>query len=90
MQPRKLIDTYARKCTLGSTLLDKLLRGGIGCGGVTELVGQTTAALPLLSSTFVVLEYGYIRYDISLFDTFCASLQVRHLQASPRLACNFL
>ena len=28
--------------------MDKLLRGGISCGGVTELVGQTAAALHIL------------------------------------------
>ena len=60
MQPRKLVDTYACKCTLGCPLLDKLLRGGISCGSVTELVGQNVAAFPLLSSTLVKLEQGCI------------------------------
>lgn len=50
------MDTYACKCTFGCPLLDRLLRGGIGCGSVTELVGQSAAALQLLTSTFVVLE----------------------------------
>ena len=43
MQPRRLLAGSTPRCTLGCPLLDKLLRGGITCGSVTELVGEPAA-----------------------------------------------
>lgn len=36
---RPLSDRAGLKCTLGDAELDRLLRGGIPCGSITELVG---------------------------------------------------
>ncbi|GBG62036.1 hypothetical protein CBR_g28512 [Chara braunii] len=46
LKPRRLsaaADT-SRKCTVGCPILDAHLRGGIPCGSVTELVGESTSA----------------------------------------------
>lgn len=43
MQPRKLASIASAKCTSGCRLLDRLLRGGIACGNITELVGEASA-----------------------------------------------
>lgn len=36
--------SVSQKCTLGCPVLDAFLRGGIPCGAITELVGESTAA----------------------------------------------
>jgi hypothetical protein len=40
MKRRLLAPAPAQKCTLGDPGLDALLRGGVPCGSITELVGE--------------------------------------------------
>ncbi|DBB06653.1 TPA: DNA repair protein rhp57 [Trebouxia sp. C0004] len=63
MQPQTLTQGSLRRCTIGCSLLDKLLRGGIPCGSVTELVGEasagkTQACLQLLITCQWPLDHG--------------------------------
>lgn len=39
LQPRKLTAAPVQKCTTGCPIIDAVLRGGVPCGTITELVG---------------------------------------------------
>ena len=43
MRPRRLLEIASEKCTLGCPVLDDLLNGGVPCGSITELAGESGA-----------------------------------------------
>ena len=80
MQPRALAGIAQAKCTIGCHMLDRLLRGGMACGSITELVGQTVQFL----GSAISINTTYLCNV-----TVAALIQVKHLQAKLKPACSY-
>ncbi|KAI3994393.1 hypothetical protein MKX01_012650 [Papaver californicum] len=63
MNPENLLNQRTQKCTLGCSILDRVLSGGIPCNSITELVsesgcGKTQLCLQLLLSSQLPISNG--------------------------------
>lgn len=52
---QRISSTPVPKCTTGCPIIDAVLRGGIACGGITELVGKSHRHGPVAACAYPLL-----------------------------------